>query len=79
MSKIIQPKGTKGSLKWIQHLVNDCPEVLNRHINEFMGHKSSQPIEWLSPKAEDDYAEYRDQDFLNLLGTHHFLTDCNSH
>jgi hypothetical protein len=28
MGRIIQPKGSKGSLRWIQHVVNDCPEVL---------------------------------------------------
>jgi len=26
MGRIIQPKGNKGSLKWIQHVVNDCPD-----------------------------------------------------
>ena len=79
MGRIIQPKGTKGSLKWIQLVGNECPEALNFHINEHIGNKPEKPIEWLSPKAKDDYAEYRDQDFLNLLGIHLFFTDCNSH
>ncbi len=26
------------------------------------------PIKWLCPLEEDDYAEYRDADFLELLG-----------
>ena len=68
MGRIIQPKGNKGSLKWIQHIVNDLPHILNKPINEFIGSKKESRIEWLSPKADDDYAEYRDQDFLDLLG-----------
>ena len=28
---------------------------------------SSDPIEWVSPLADDEYAEYRDQDFLDRL------------
>jgi hypothetical protein len=68
MGRIIQPKGTKGSLKWIQKVVNDCPNILNKSIFETIGDFESEPIEWLSPKADDDYAEYRDQAFVDLLG-----------
>jgi hypothetical protein len=67
MGRIKQPKGTKGSLKWIQYVVNSHPKVLNNPINTFLGFHNSRPIEWLSPKA-DDYSEYRDQAFLDLLG-----------
>ncbi len=68
MGRIIQPKGTKGSLKWIQHLVNDCPDVLSKPVIDAIGADKGQPVEWLSPKADDDYSEYRDEDFLDLLG-----------
>ena len=68
MGKIKQPKGEKGSLKWIQHIVNECPYVLNKQINDSLDFGKNQSIEWLSPKADDDYSEYRDQAFLNLLG-----------
>jgi hypothetical protein len=68
MGRIIQPKGNKSSLKWIQHVVNDHPEILNRTIDVYIGIEQEQPIEWLSPKVKDDYAEYRDQAFLDLLG-----------
>lgn len=58
--RVIQPEGTRGSLKWIQRAVARCPVAL-------------QPMElpaitWLSPRKEDDYAEYRDDAFLKLLG-----------
>ena len=29
MGWIVQEKGTKGSLKWIQHVVNERPDALN--------------------------------------------------
>jgi hypothetical protein len=68
MGRIIQTKGTKGSLKWIQEIVNKKPQVLDNPIKKFIGANNKQKIEWLSPKADDDYAEYRDQAFLDLLG-----------
>lgn len=68
MGRIKQVKGKKGSLKWIQQIVNEYPDVLNKQINDSLGFRKKQSIEWLSPKAEDDYAEYRDQAFLDLLG-----------
>jgi len=68
MGKIIQQKGKKGSLKWIQYILNDHPDILNNSINKFLPDSYTQPIEWLSPLAGDDYAEYQDQTFLDLLG-----------
>lgn len=68
IGRIIQPEGAKGSLKWIQHVVNDCPDVLNGPIKSFLDDKNDLAIEWLSPKVDDDYSEYRDQAFLDLLG-----------
>ena len=68
MGRIIQPKGTKGSLRWIQYVVNDCPDVLSNPVIDAIGADKEQPVEWLSPKADHDYSEYRDQDFLDLLG-----------
>lgn len=60
MGRFPQPQGTKGSLRWIQYLVNQHPEVLNAGIG--IG-----PVEWRSPRADDGYAEYRDQAFLDRL------------
>lgn len=68
MGRVLQPKGSKGSLKWIQHVINSCPDVLNRPIIQLIDGGEAHPIEWLSPRADDDYAEYRDQEFLDLLG-----------
>ena len=68
MGKIVQPKGTKGSLSWIQHVVNECPDALNNPIKSFLHDNRELTIEWLSPRVDDDYSEYRDQAFLDLLG-----------
>lgn len=65
--RIPQPKGIKGSLKWIQVLINDCSDLLNRKIYERLTDDFSA-TEWLSPRKDDEYAEYRDDDFLKVLG-----------
>ena len=67
MGRIIQEKGEKGSLKWIQYILNDHPNILDSSISKFLPDSHNQPIEWLSPLADDDYAEYKDQTFLDLL------------
>lgn len=68
MGRVNQPKGDKGSLKWIQVLINGYPSTLNKNINRFLNQDLDLPIEWLSPRADDDYVEYRDEAFLDLLG-----------
>lgn len=55
----------KGSQKWLQVLVNQYPDLINRKIGATVGERD---IEWLSPLAADAYAEYRDQSFLDRLG-----------
>jgi len=66
MSRIPQPPGKRGSLKWIQHFINRDPGRLDKTIlDQLPGAKS---IVWRSPLVGDDYAEYRDSDFLTLLG-----------
>jgi hypothetical protein len=64
--RIVQPTGTRGSLKWIQKAVNENWEALNNPILEAVSAKSG--IGWLSPLANDDFAEYRDDSFLERIG-----------
>jgi len=59
--------GEKRSLKWIQEAVNDKPRLLDKPVKNFIGAAKKQKIEWVSPNKDDDYAEYRDQAFLELL------------
>jgi hypothetical protein len=60
MGRFIQQRSSRGSQRWIQQLVNVHPNVLNDAIG--IGR-----IDWLSPLAADDHAEYRDQEFLDCL------------
>jgi hypothetical protein len=61
-----QPKGEKGSLKWIQELINNNSDLFNKRIQNHIKDDLSL-TEWVSPKKEDDFAEYRDNDFLEVL------------
>jgi len=61
LGRIVQPPATRGSQRWLQELVRDNSSLLDSVVG--LG-----SLEWLSPLAEDDYAEYRDQAFLDRLG-----------
>lgn len=61
--RAIQPTGARGSLKWIQKAIELAPHVLQP--------PGLSKIEWVSPLAEDNYAEYRDGAFLERLGLVH--------
>lgn len=61
MGRFSQRLCAKGSQRWIQWFVNQAPEVLDAQIG--IG-----PIDWRSPLSTDDYAEYRDEAFLERLG-----------
>ena len=62
-----QARATRGSQKWLQDLVNDCPKLLDAAIRRETS-EISTPIRWVSPLAGDDFAEYRDAEFLEKLG-----------
>ena len=68
MVRFTQKVGKKGSQKRIQILINQWPELLNSRIKNNLGFNESEEIEWRSPLAKDDYAEYRDQAFIEKLG-----------
>lgn len=61
MSRFPQKKATRGSQRWLQFFVNERPDYLNKTIG--LGN-----IKWLSPLMSDEFAEYRDKAFLDLLG-----------
>jgi len=78
MGRFPQLLGARGSKKWIQRLINERPEILNDKIRERFLLDDSDAIEWLSPKKEDEYAEYRDYSFIKKLGitlSHHSIED----
>ena len=68
MTRVVQPEGVRGSLRWIQTYVNDRSEALDEALASASAGRLRTPVEWRSPVRGDEYAEYRDQSFLDLLG-----------
>jgi hypothetical protein len=66
MGRYEQNGDSHGSLKDIQILVNKKKEILDNELNKHLNNGVS--IEWVSPIEKDKYSEYRDNDFLNILG-----------
>ena len=67
MTSLNRKREVTGSQKWLQVLVNQYPDVLNRKISGAIGEPD---VEWLSPLAEDKYREHRLQWFLDRLDIH---------
>lgn len=59
MPRIAQKPARAGSQKWLQLLVERDPSVLDP--------AGWQGLDWISPRASDDYAEYQDAAFLDAL------------
>lgn len=68
MPRIPQDPAVKGSQKRIQKLINEKPDLLNSFIRSQLDLPHTDEITWHSPIAEDEYAEYQNQGFLDLLG-----------
>ena len=63
-----QGRALRGSQRWLQVLVNEHQHLISRGVAGSLELGEGQGVHWLSPVKEDDYAEYRDQDFLDRLG-----------
>ena len=66
MSRVKQKQAKKGSQKWLQLAVNKHQELLDARIAPQL-EMPLPSIKWLSPLESDDYAEYRDREFLSRL------------
>jgi len=62
---VIQQAGTRGSLKWIQRLVNARADLLDPQLRDALGFEG--PVQWLSPLQAEGFREYRDQKALDQL------------
>jgi ribonuclease P protein component len=60
-------KQVHGSQKWLQIAVNDWSDNFNRAVRSACGFDETEPIIWLSPVRDDEYAEYRDDSWLRRL------------
>ncbi len=65
MGRYKQTSDSKGSLKDIQNLINNNSDLLNAKIKSILNF--TEDIIWKSPLKDDEYAEYRDQDFIDRL------------
>lgn len=68
MTRIIQKSDDRGSLKDIQVLVNRNQDLIDNFLKSSFDDLADQKIIWTSPIEQDDFAEYRDNDFLIKLG-----------
>jgi hypothetical protein len=68
MPRVVQPPDGNGSLRDIQTLINRNADLINSKIRESFPALSSSEIEWLSPLESDEYAEYSDDEFIELIG-----------
>jgi hypothetical protein len=68
MTRIIQKSNGRGSLKDIQVLVNKNQDLIDNLLKSLFVDLSDQQIIWTSPIDQDDYAEYRDNDFISRVG-----------
>jgi len=66
--RVLSPAGERGSLKWLQIAVNRAPDTLALPA-------LNKTINWVSPLADDEFAEYRDSSFLARLGLSHLNQD----
>lgn len=65
--RVVQGEGTKGSKKWLQKLINEKPELLNKQVFSHLDASKPDSMTWVSPKEDDKFAEYSDEDALEKL------------
>ena len=66
MGRFEQNENAHGSLKDIQVLVNKKSDLINIELRKRF--KYDITVNWVSPIKNDKYSEYRDDDFLKILG-----------
>jgi hypothetical protein len=66
MGRFVQDPNSHGSLKDIQILINEKNDILDIELSKHL--KDEITVKWVSPLKGDNYSEYRDEDFLNILG-----------
>jgi len=66
MGRYPKDPNSHGSLKNLQDAINKKKKYFDAEISKVIGKQMN--IDWKSPLKADDYAEYRDEDFLKKLG-----------
>jgi hypothetical protein len=68
MGRIPDPGPALGSKHWLRVLINQRPDLFAERLSQAFGWPVEEAIAWLSPLVDDEYAEYKDQCFLDRLG-----------
>lgn len=68
MARKEQVSDGHGSLKQLQILVNEKPEMFNQQLRKSLPELADDKIIWQSPLVDDNYAEYTDDDFIQKVG-----------
>lgn len=71
MPRIVQKKAgkaSKGSQRWLQEAVAQRPAELGSAVLAALPKCRGSDVRWLSPRADDDYAEYSDAAALERAG-----------
>lgn len=63
-----RPQKTSRSEHWLRVAVNEQTTAFDAKVREALSLPTNELIQWLSPVATDEYAEYYDRSFLTLLG-----------
>lgn len=66
--RVPQPVGDKGSLMWVQRLVARRPDLAEAPLRAAGALAPGVRLRWVSPREDDEHAEYRDVSFLEALG-----------
>ena len=75
MGRVRQKEANRGSQKWLQLLVNDSPGVLLHELHANGVISPTATVQWVSPLRSDAWAEYRDAEFLVVLGLRQYAPE----
>jgi hypothetical protein len=67
MARVVRPANTRKSEHWLRVLINQRPQLLRDQLAARFQWPSDEEITWHSPLADDEFAEYRDDCFLDRL------------
>jgi len=67
MPRIVNAEALKGSQMRLQHSAIFAPATINDLLRPKLRLGKNDKINWLSPLADDDFAEYQDESFLERL------------
>ena len=64
MGRFVQDSESHGSLRDLQILINEKSDLLDKEVSNILNKNIC--ITWKSPIKTDQFAEYRDEDFLSI-------------